>query len=172
MAENILDDQTSDLQTSYPLRLIGIGVFFWLCSQSLSKIIKTVVVDVGLINELNVHLIYWLKFLLTALIIVSFVIIIIRRFKRAYRLDSKFVTRFFYQLMGLYAASILIEILYRYYFLFWLTDKYSEMQMLYMMTVYGTDVTYTFLDLGLEMGLILFCGIYLFKGDRTVHKNA
>ncbi|MBK6524715.1 MAG: hypothetical protein IPG07_03650 [Crocinitomicaceae bacterium] len=46
------------------------------------------------------------------------------------------------------------------------------MQMLYMMTVYGTDVTYTFLDLGLEMGLILFCGIYLFKGDRTVHKNA
>lgn len=172
MSEDIVDDQTSGLQTSYPLRLIGVGVFLWLCSQSLGKLIKTIVVDLGLYNEMNVYLIYWLKFLLTALIVISFVIIIISRFKRAYRISSGFFTRFFFQLIGLYVGSILIEILYRYYFLFWVTDQYSEMQMLYMTTIYGSGVAYTFLDLGLEMGLTLFCGIYLFKGDHMNHKKA
>jgi hypothetical protein len=171
MSENKLKDENSNLLNSHPLRLIGAGLFLWLCVRGYGYIVDKIVRDAGLLSGLDPVLIYWLKMAIELIAMIIFVIFIIGRFQKKYQNNPMFLGTFFIRLVVLYILSQVLQFLYTFYVYQMVPVAFFDALLGYDMELYSGTVLYQTLDIIPELALTVFCGVYLFRGDRLIQKK-
>ena len=171
MNENNLNSVLPSEPNSFPLRLVGVGVFLWLCIKGYGYLVRTFVRDAGLLSGLDPLVIYWSKMVVSLVTIILFVFFLMARFQKAYHKNPNYLNSFFFRLVVLYVISQVIQFLYTYYIYQIVPLDFFDALFNYDTAIYDTTLMYQTIDTIPDLVLTVFCGVYLYKRDAVLQKK-